>query len=118
MPVFILVEMRAAIVSLFALSCTVPRSKRQYFQVHCPCVRNTSLFFTVVERGYSMFSSPDPRVTSPLTGSNETPLITIKLPGTTQTSPLSIPTTRAVYRSVEPWYTTRMKAYSQDLRQR
>ena len=56
-----------------------------------------------------MFSSPDPRVTSPLTGSNETPLITIKLPGTTQTSPLSIPTTSTKVPIVIPASSRRTK---------
>src|SRR5260370_15519072 len=42
-----------------------------------------------VERGYTMlFSSPDPRVTKPLTGGNQSPDTSVKLPAATSTAPL------------------------------
>lgn len=70
------------------------------------------MYFIFVERGCTMFSSPDPRVTQPLTGSNKSPNITVKLPGAISTGPLMTQHTSAKVPIVIPASTRRVRATS------
>src|SRR5437870_632345 len=52
---------------------------RPYFQVHLLLCSKHSKLFVPVERGCTMLSSPDPRVTKPLISGSEWPSETAKL---------------------------------------